>query len=105
MANATAFDWICGELERLTALDTLEARGTVRLALRRAGLEPRSASSQQLSVLARHILGGELRARGIEDADAVCEKLATGLKLHAPLSSVGESPEEVFRRLGGSSRT
>jgi hypothetical protein len=31
MASAPVFDWICGGLERLTSLDTLEARGIVRL--------------------------------------------------------------------------
>lgn len=102
MGNATAFDWICGELERLTALDTLAARGTVRLALKKAGLEARSVSSQQLAVVARRVLAGELQARGIENADQVCQNLVTTLESHAPASSGGESPEEVFKRLGGS---
>jgi len=102
MADATVFDWICGELERLTALDTLEARGTVRLSLKEAGLEARSASPHQLSVVAERILAGELRARGIDNADEVCESLITGLKSQELVSSAGESPEEVFKRLGGS---
>jgi len=103
MANVTAFDWICGELERLTSLDTLEARGTVRLSLKEAGLEARSADPAQLSVVVGRILGGELRARGIQDADEVCENLVTGLKSLEPASSSGETPEEIFKRLGGSS--
>ena len=102
MANAPAFDWICGELERLTSLDTLEARGTVRLSLKKAGLEARSVSPGQLAVVAGRILGGELRARGIENAEQVCEDLVTSLESHQPASSAGESPEEVFKRLGGS---
>ena len=102
MASAPAFDWICGELERLTSLDTLEARGTVRLSLKRAGLEARSVGAHQLAVVAGRILGGELRARGIENAEQVCEDLVTSLKSHEPASSAGESPEEVFKRLGGS---
>jgi hypothetical protein len=102
LADATPFDWICAELERLTALDTLEARGTVRLALKKAGLEARSVSPQQLAVVAGRVLGGELRTRGIENADQVCEQLVTALKSQVPASSAGESPEEVFKRLGGS---
>jgi hypothetical protein len=102
MASATAFDWICAELERLTSLDTLEARGTVRLSLKRAGLEARSASPDQLSVVVSRVLVRELQARGIESADQVCETLAIGLKSQGPASSAGESPEEVFKRLGGS---
>ena len=102
MANPTVFDWICGELERLTSLDTLEARGTLRLALKKAGLEARSVSPQQLAVVAGRVLAGELRTRGIDNADQVCEDLVTSLKSQAPTSSAGESPEEVFERLGGS---
>jgi len=102
MANVTVFDWICGELERLTSLDTLEARGTVRISLKEAGLEARSVGPVQLSVVVGRVLGGELRARGIEDADEVCEYLVTGLKSLEPESTSGETPEEIFKRLGGS---
>lgn len=99
MADATAFDWVCAELERLTCLDTLEARGTVRISLKQAGVEARSATPHQLSVVVTRILGGELRARGIGNADEVCEHLATALKSQAPSPRSEESPEEVFKRL------
>jgi hypothetical protein len=102
MPNATAFDWICGELERLTSLDTLEARGTVRLTLKEAGLEARTVTPEQLTVAVQRILGGELRARGVENADEVCGNLVTGLKGLEAASATGESPEDVFKRLGGS---
>ena len=102
MANAPVFDWICGELERLSSLDTLEARGTVRLSLKKAGLEARSVSPGQLAVVVGRVLGEELRDRGIENPDQVCEELVTSLKSQTPASSDEESPEEVFRRLGGS---
>ena len=102
MGSAPAFDWICAELERLTSLDTLEARGTVRLSLKRAGLEARSASTDQLSVVVRRLLGHELQTRGIGNADEVCASLAFGLKSQGPASGAGEAPEDVFKRLGGS---
>jgi hypothetical protein len=102
MADPTAFDWICAELERLTSLETLEARGTVRLALKKAGLEARNATPAQLAVAVERVLGGELQARGIENSDEVCGQLAIGLKSQGSTSSAGESPEEVFKRLGGS---
>jgi len=102
MADSTAFDWVCEALERLTSLDTLEARGTVRRSIKEAGLEARSATPDQLSVVVERILVGELRARGIENPDEVCEQLAIGLKSQESASSAGESPEDVFKRLGGS---
>lgn len=102
MGNATAFDWICAELERLSSLDTLEARGTIRLSLKEAGLEARSVTPEQLAVVVKRVLGGELRARGVDDAEAICESLITGLKnLHAT-AGASDSPEDVFKRLGGS---
>ncbi len=102
MSNATAFDWTCQEIERLTSLDTLEARGTLRLALKEAGLDARSASPHQISVVVDRILAAELRVRGIDNADQVCESLSISLKSQEPVSGSEESPEEVFKRLGGS---
>ena len=47
------------------------------------------------------VLPGELVARGIDDADAVCTRLATRVG-SIDAGSVSEAPDEVFRRLGGS---
>ena len=74
----------------------------MRLSVKNAGLEARSVSPDQLAVVVGRVLGGEPRDRGIENADQVCEDLVTSLKSHAPVSRAEESPEEVFRRLGGS---
>lgn len=102
MGNATAFDWICAELERLSSLDTLEARGTIRLSLKEAGLEARSVTPEQLAVVVKRILAGELRARGVDNAETTCESLITGLKNLRASASASDSPEDVFKRLGGS---
>lgn len=104
MADSQAFEWVCGELERSTSLDRLQARGTLRLALKEAGLEARSVTAAQIDAVVRRVLPAELRARGIQDEAALCESLAAGLvaaELGATPSGA-ESPEEVFRRLGGS---
>jgi len=34
MADSAAFGWVCEQLQRATHLSELEARGTVRLALK-----------------------------------------------------------------------
>jgi hypothetical protein len=104
MADSQAFEWVCGELERSTSLDRLQARGTLRLALKEAGLEARSVTAAQIDAVVRQVLPGELRARGVQEEAAICENLAASL-VAAELegeSSGAESPEEVFRRLGGS---
>lgn len=100
MADSTAFTTVCDELESSSTLDRLEARGTVRLALKQAGLEAASVSASQLAVVVEKIMPGELRTRGIEGADSICTQLAATLKA-MPDEDAGESPEAVFKRLGG----
>jgi hypothetical protein len=100
MADSKAFTRLCEELEGSSSLDRLEARGTVRLALKRAGLEPASVTASQLVVVVQKILPGELAARGVEGADSLCAQLETVLKT-MPDEAGAESPEAVFTRLGG----
>jgi len=103
MAEAAAFEIACAELEERTPLSRLEARGTVRLALKRAGFDSRHVTPEQMAVVIERLLGRELASRGVEDPDGVCAALlgpvrASGLGT-GPAS---ETPEDVFRRLGGS---
>jgi hypothetical protein len=92
------------ELELITSLERLEARGTLRLVLKKAGLDASEVTSKQMEVVIRELLPGELQSRGVEETDDACERLLRGLTA-ANLSDSGtpaESPEEVFQRLGGS---
>ena len=101
LADSPAFDWTCQELERETDLDRLEARGTVRIALKSAGLEAGSVLPDQMKVVIERVLPGELIARGVNSADGLCARMATRV-MAIESGGVAESPDEVFRRLGGS---
>lgn len=101
MPNSAAFDWACEALERETDLDRLEARGTVRIALKSSGLEAGSVQPDQMRVVIEKVLPGELVARGVDEAEAICGRLATGVVSVSAGDDV-ESPDEVFKRLGGS---
>jgi hypothetical protein len=104
MADASVFDFVCEELERATSLSLLEARGTVRLALKAAGVEARSVSVAQIRVILDKLIPGELRKRGCDDADSVCRDIGTRLASRSfDAAGAGDSPEAVFARLGGSS--
>lgn len=106
MADAPAFDWICSRLEQDTSLDRLESRGTVRLALKAAGLEARSVTPEQMTIVIQRVLVGELETRGIEIAADVCGRLAATLEreaAHLARSDSVETPDAVFSRLGGTS--
>jgi hypothetical protein len=96
------FDRVCEALEQATQLDRLSARGTVRLALKSAGLESASATPKQLSVVIARVLPNELRARGVADPAEVCSVLERALgDAPAPTAPAQASPEEMFRRLRG----
>lgn len=97
----SAFEYLCGEIERATSLNALEARGTVRLALKTAGVEARSASAAQLGVILAKLIPGELTKRGCEDAERVCKQIGARMAGRSFEAAAAESPEAVFARLGG----
>ena len=99
MAESAAFNLVCASLERLTSLSGIEARGTVRLALKEAGFDAREVSARQMYLVLKRILPGELRSRGVQNTDAVCEELARSV---AGISEAGsDAPDAVFQRMGG----
>ncbi len=67
MAGSSAFEWLCTALEESTTLERLEARGTVRIALKEAGLEPRTVTPGELRVVVQKIMPRELRNRGVAE--------------------------------------
>jgi hypothetical protein len=101
MADSVAFDCVCEHLEAHTSLDRLEARGTVRLTLKQAGLDARDVTPGQLEVAVEKLLPGELSARGVEDTSSVCSAISAKLRTLGPEAGASDSPEDVFRRLGG----
>jgi hypothetical protein len=102
MAESAFFEWVCDGLEQLTSLDRLQARGTVRLALKTAGLSSDTVQRQELGVVLRKLLPQELTTRGVPDSPALCERLASGLAT-AEIGDAGapESAKTVFSRLSG----
>ena len=103
MSEAAAFNYTCTALEEATALDRLEARGTVRLALRAAGLEASSVTSAQMAVVVEKVFPAELESRGIADAQTVCDRMTVGVRAIQDVAA-GDTPDAVFARLGGGAR-
>jgi hypothetical protein len=102
MAGSQAFEWLCEAIEAGTSLERLEARGTVRIALKEAGLEARTATPSELAVVVAKILPRELRQRGVADESAVCTRLSAGLRnLDVGGAAAHDTPDAIFRRLGG----
>ncbi|MCG8592474.1 MAG: hypothetical protein MJE66_24555 [Proteobacteria bacterium] len=100
MADSRAFGFVCEALEQRSSLDRLEARGTVRIACREAGLEVGHVTPDQMAVLLERVLPGELDSRGIADGEALCTAIRQDVSQLAP-ETTGDTPEEIFERLGG----
>lgn len=102
MNTSPAFEWLSAELPLCTPLSSLQARGTVRLMLQDAGIDPRGLRKDQLLVLLRRQLPLELRKRRIQAHPNLGDELVARLRrtnLSEPTQA--DTPETVFARLGG----
>ncbi len=66
------FDFAAERLEHHTSLDRLEARGTLRIAIKIAGLPAKSVNAAQLCVVFEKVMPHELENRGVSDAAVAC---------------------------------
>ena len=99
-ASSAVFERLSEEIEAATPLSRLEARGTVRLALKEAGLEARTVTADQMKVVLQGILPDQLRARGVAIPD-LCERLGRAIEAASSNSAEATSPDAIFRHLGG----
>ena len=99
--DATLFDFAADRLEHHAGLDRLEARGTLRIALKAAGLEPKNLTGAQLQVVFEQVMPGELDSRGVSDMQDVCAAVLADLgNAGGAAADAGASnPDEIFRRL------
>ena len=101
MSDAAALDWLCTELESRTELSLLEARGTVRLALKASGLDAGSVRAEELAVVLERVLPNELATRGVDDSEGLTTSLASQIRAMSFAGEAAEAPDRVFERLGG----
>ena len=99
--DATLFDLAAERLENHTGIDRLEARGTLRIALKAAGLEPNNLTGAQLQVVFEKVMPGELESRGINNVPDVCAAVLSDLARAGGAAAVASatSPDDIFRRL------
>jgi hypothetical protein len=99
MAESAAFEAACTCLEQEGSLDRLAARGTIRLALKQAGLEPKTVSAKQLDVVLTKLLPAELGSRGIAGSEEICGRISKALA-NVDGGRSADTPEAIFARLG-----
>ena len=103
--ESPVFERAADELERLSRMSRLEARGTLRLALKEAGLLPKTVNARAILIVLERILGPLLTRRGVQDAPEICRSIATVVRgLTSETSYDVETPEKVFARIGRTSR-
>ena len=103
MADNAVFDYTAAQIEERTSLDKLAARGTVRLALKAAGLDPGAVTTRQMLVVLKSVLPGELTRRGIEQAEQVCQRTGealAGAGLSSDAADGADRAAAIFARLG-----
>ncbi len=103
--ESPVFERAADELERLSRLSRLEARGTLRLALKEAGLLPKTVNTRAILIVLDRILSPLLTRRGVQGAPEICRSIATVVRgLTSETSYDVETPEKVFARIGRASR-
>ena len=100
--GADLFDVAAEKLESATDLNQLEARGTLRLALKSAGLTARNLTLAQLRVVFDKVMPGQIESRGVANATATCTAVIAEVGRTASDSGDAEATEAdmIFRRLG-----
>jgi hypothetical protein len=96
---ADLFTTVADRLCELSDLDRLEARGTVRLAFKKAGVDVNSFGSNDVEAVFSKIMPAELAARGCDGAEAICDRILKSLEGDMPESAT-QSSDDIFRRLG-----
>ena len=97
------FDLAARQLERHSSLDAIEARGTLRIALKAGGVDARTVEEPELRAVLEKLMPRELEVRGIADPEAVCRAVLLDIEReYAPRAAArAENADDVFRRLGG----
>ncbi len=98
---ADLFDFAAERLEHHTGFSQLEARGTLRIALKVAGLDPSVFTARQLCVVFEQVMPGELDSRGVSDVQDVCAAVLADLESAGDAAEDASTtgPDEIFRRL------
>ena len=98
------FAWASEALERHTSMSLPACRGTLRLALKKAGVDPATLTAHELEVVLLRVLPVELEVRGIEGAMQLCRNIESELA-DAEFQMSGSSPvsstDSTLRRIFG----
>jgi len=101
MSDTASFSAMASALEELSDLNQLEARGTLRLALKNAGLSASDVTRTQMRVVLEKRMADELDARGVGESKDLVRDLLAELDRLPEESDRRANPEASLRRLWG----
>ena len=98
------FELVADRLEAETDLDRLEARGTLRIALKSAGVASKHFTLAELEAVFAKIMPDERARRGAPDAAGVCDTVLKAMPSDLPDApgNSATSRDEIMRRLANS---
>ena len=97
--DSDSFTIVADRLCQLSDLDRLEARGTIRIGFKKAGVDVGCFGLDDLEAVFAKIMPGELAARGCADARTICAAIMKSLEGDVPKTAI-RSRDEIVRRLG-----
>jgi phosphoribosylamine-glycine ligase len=100
VSSSPLFEWLCSEIATRTTLGLPQSRGTVRLALKDAGIELRTLNKGQALVIIDRVLPHELQLRGVGNAATLCAGISQALRALTLQQTGPDSAEAIFERLG-----
>ena len=104
--ESPVFERAADELESLSRMSRLEARGTLRLALKDAGLIPKTVNARSMLVVLDRVLPALLARRGVAGASDMCQAISGVVR---SLTGEGnydfDTPEKVFSRISQPARS
>jgi hypothetical protein len=101
--DTTLFDFAAERIEHYTGFSRIEARGTLRIALKVAGLDAGTLTAGQLCVVLEKVMPAELKKRGVKEFAETCGAVMDDLANvpAAPAEAGAGDLDGIFRRLGG----
>ena len=95
------FEIVCEKLEQSTELSRLEARGTVRIMLKEAGLNAKRISPDEMRAAVEQMAPRYLESRGVEHVEKVCAGVIQELdRVQTDMADPSQAVESIFGRLG-----
>lgn len=103
--ESPVFERAADELEVLSRMSRLEARGTLRLALKEAGLIPKTINAKSMLVVLERVLPQLLLRRGVSTGPDMCRAISSVVRsLTSETTRDFDTPEKVFSRIAHGSR-